>query len=348
MDRKFYAILKPLLVLGTFLGFPLPNEFGNRKRLSYGYLLLRRKKVCQLLKKWNQTGYFFPLLENNSVFRTALISMASLFTTAVVETVLFDLSVSNHQIEKGENVKFFAKYFDSTIYKLSSIESSQLNNSVLLGILYIMSKIATIATDYCDSLCVVLCSGISSRVESLNDHLRQRLYVVLENKKNSIMNGGTNLFGANFYDEIVKLRQLSDQTSNFISPLIFTSLMVNVFSGVINLNQFINVSSEFRQNQSVSVLVSITHYILRVVVVIYFTSAVYAKSEDLMGIIEEAPLSTQALLPQRESILNMVQRKPIGINFFNTFFITRNFFISILSFMFSIEIIILQTSSGTK
>ncbi|CAL8116684.1 unnamed protein product [Orchesella dallaii] len=112
------------------------------------------------------------------------------------------------------------------------------------------------------------------------------------------------------------------------------------------LDYGINASSKPRRTplSHTSVYISLWHYLIRLVFVIYFASGVYMDSDETLSAIEDAPDSIQAR-GDTQPILEMLKRKPIGIIFFDSFYVTKCCFISILNFVFTIEIMILQASS---
>ncbi|CAL8116687.1 unnamed protein product [Orchesella dallaii] len=328
----------------------------------YVHLFQSRKCFGAFLTEWRCLSWHIKpeKIQMSSVYTSILV----LFGSAIVETILFDAAVCQKQIGPYKNATFLEKYVDNTVYETESLQSIRESwNPIFMGAFYILSKLITLSTDYSDALCITLVFGITARLQLMNKHLKHHLYIK-ENPKQILIftdNGHnhhhkitdqknpTKIYWPHIYRDFVKLRILSDQISKFASPLILVSLKINVFAAVAFLDDTINLSARSQQTHAngthTGIYISLWHYVIRTVLVIHFASGVYRTSDETLAIIKNAPESVQSW-PDTEPILAMLRRKPIGIVFFDTYFITRSLFISILNFVFTIEVMILQASSS--
>ncbi|CAL8116672.1 unnamed protein product [Orchesella dallaii] len=182
--------------------------------------------------------------------------------------------------------------------------------------------------------------GISARLNNMNEYLRVGLHF----KENYIDSSSTEevqekesrqfnfedepneekLKWPKIYRDSTNFRLLSDQTSKFISPLLFVSLIINVSSVLSYLDYGINLSTRSQGNPFIhsSVYISLWHYLIRTILVIHYASGVYNNSVETLTIIENAPDSVQTGA-DTQPILDMLRRKPIGIIF--CFFVTNCF-----------------------
>ncbi|CAL8116681.1 unnamed protein product [Orchesella dallaii] len=365
MDNKYYRLLRPLLRFGQVLGFPHPGTHENVKYSRYGVMAYSIfMTLVSLIKFFLTVGNVAKSLKEITLFGSGVHSPPSL-------PEIFRDSPKNlerHKLVykkwsgKYQNASFLEKYLDTSNFERNTVESFNNLNTMLLGTYYFLSKLLTFATDYSDALCITLAFGISARLNIMNEYLRVGLHLkenyIDSSSKEEVKERTSSqsnsrheeaLHWPSIYRDFANLRQLSDLTSKFISPLLFVSLIYNVSAVVSILDYGINLSSRSQGNPfSYSSYISLWHYLIRTVLVIHFASGVYKHSDETLSIIENAPDSVQTWA-DTQPILGMLRRKPIGIIFFDSFFVTKCCFISILNFVFTIEIMVLQSSSsGTR
>lgn len=93
------------------------------------------------------------------------------------------------------------------------------------------------------------------------------------------------------------------------------------------------------------VYASTAQFGLRVFLVTYHASQVYHSTEEIHRSLERlAPDFLYNATAYR--LERMLGRHPVGVTIFGGLVITRKFFVSILSFLFTTEIVLLQTMSA--
>ncbi|CAL8145494.1 unnamed protein product [Orchesella dallaii] len=146
-------------------------------------------------------------------------------------------------------------------------------------------------------------------------------------------------------EEFLTLTNLTKDVELFISPLILACYGYNVYSITVELFFWIAPFSNFSFEQSFYVNFAFFQFFFRVLTVTYFVSEVHHVSQYILRTIQSCSNSVYTLPIKR--IEQTLSIDPIGIKLFGTFLITRRFFISIISFIFTTEIVLLQTTGAT-
>ncbi|CAL8145512.1 unnamed protein product [Orchesella dallaii] len=147
-------------------------------------------------------------------------------------------------------------------------------------------------------------------------------------------------------DEFLMLIKLNREIQLYISPIILGCYGSNVFSIIINLYIWISPisTSDFKLAQSYYAFAFFA-FMFRVVVVTYYAAEVHQVSNLLLQTIHKCPNILYNITLERME--KSLESNPIGIHIFGSFKITRRFFVSIISLLFTTEIVLFQTASIT-
>lgn len=111
----------------------------------------------------------------------------------------------------------------------------------LLVALYTLSKVTTLAADFGDALCLLMCFGLVTRSRSLNQYLKYHSGLGAECDQKTTKMWPTKddkqrqICWSMIYNDLIKLRSIADQTSKFLSPIFFASIMVNGAAIIFNV-----------------------------------------------------------------------------------------------------------------
>ncbi len=194
---------------------------------------------CWLVHNYLKLCFLTGILTNKKlvIFKTIRLSKA---IKLCIDIIVFS--------EYLENDTFFERYFHVTIHSLDTFSHNYpvLNNSYFIFFCYVISKIATFATDYGDVLCIVLSYKITSKIQSLTDRLENSLqHEILCYSCNSKQfaeittikpSCNSNFSWQLVYQEIIEIRKLTDETSKFLSPVLLISLTLDIFTILYNVS----------------------------------------------------------------------------------------------------------------
>lgn len=179
-----------------------------------------------------------------------------IFTTVmmlltVVETFTYDVRL-NHS---GYQVFFMghqrdspvsSSYISSLLHKMYLVDFKQIAyyipyNPLVMAVLYIIIKIATLAICYGNVVAVLICGGLDEAFKSLKKSIEVsllKLYTPLQAHAVEISSTPLCLDSEKweyFHYEYLRLKTLTSRCSQFLSPLIATSLIVNIVTVIISV-----------------------------------------------------------------------------------------------------------------
>ncbi|CAL8135712.1 unnamed protein product [Orchesella dallaii] len=141
------------------------------------------------------------------------------------------------------------------------------------------------------------------------------------------------------------LLDLSKSITNFVTPPVLICFISNIYLMILQSLQFLSgISSE--KSAYAYIYISYFQFTMRTILVTYFASNVYHSTEQIVETLDSCPNSRfSETTTQLERLL---ARHPVGISIFGAFKIRRKFFISIISFLFTTEIVILQAMNASN
>lgn len=180
-----------------------------------------------------------------------------LFTTVMmllttVETFTYDLRLnhSGYQVFFMGHQRDFpvsSSYISSLLHKMYLVDFKQISyyipyNPLLMAVLYIIIKIATLAICYGNVVAVLICGGLDEAFKSLKNSIEASLFKIyppleahaVEISSTPVCRDSENW--EHFHYEYLRLKTLTFQCSQFLSPLIATSLIVNIMTVIISVS----------------------------------------------------------------------------------------------------------------
>ncbi|CAL8097783.1 unnamed protein product [Orchesella dallaii] len=183
-------------------------------------------------------------------------------------------------------------------------------NPVLTVVLIILVKCGTWGWVYADVIAMVLARSVTERFRLLNEHIMEKISSAITSNES-----------VNRWDDV---------RDEYLVLLFF----------------WISPSSSISLEQSFYVDFAFFQFLFRVMSVTYFAADVHHVSYSILDTIQHCPNSLYSLSLERME--KTLIRSPVGISLFSTITITRAFFISIVSFLFTTQIVLLQTAGASS
>ncbi|CAL8072260.1 unnamed protein product [Orchesella dallaii] len=311
----------------------------------YAYLLFGTKRfrnVVQNFLEANQRTQFatqFPPRFPRFCWAACVIVLLM----GVTENVMFDVQ-NLKKADKRKANSTLELYYVHNFYHWSDLIPY---HPILTLIYVIIVKFGTWGWVYGDVIAIVLTRAITEKFRTMNEEISELMSPTALAIKTKIAEGRIlTLTWDAVRDEFVMLTDLVSQIQNFISPLILACYGVNMYIIMINLFYWIAPYSAFSLEQSFYVYFAFFQFFFRVTTVTYYAAEVHHVSHSIIRTIQRCPNSLYSLSLER--LERTLICNPTGICLFGTFMITRRFFISIISFLFTTEIVLLQTTNAGR
>lgn len=235
-------------------------------------------------------------------------------------------------------------------------------NPVATVILMILIKIGTWGWIHIDTICIILCRALWEKLKGIEEMVESTLspdsanVVELErvlctelfetNQKSRQPVSSAQRIWDSYQEEYEKVSQLVEQVESYICPLILACFAGNIYIVVILLFNWIGPlsGSQSSKEQFIRVWFSFFQYSFRVAAITHFAGEVHQQSARILRQIQKCPQSVYSVSVER--LERMLVGNPTGISLMGSFYITRKYFISIISFIFTTEIVLLQTYSS--
>ncbi|CAL8091322.1 unnamed protein product [Orchesella dallaii] len=196
---------------------------------------------------------------------------------------------------------------------------------------------STYTWNFSDIFAIIWCRALTDRFKAFNEHITAKFTTsfIFKGSKNNIY------ASEGIRTDFQRLLKLNDDTAGFISPLLISCYCYNIFLMILNIFRWLDPRGTGDTERSTYIYFSFLQFSMRVILITYHASNVHHSTIPIEKSLERIPdeLVTKTL----ERLEAQLCKRPVGIFLFGTFCITRYFFISIVSFLFTTEIVLLQT-----
>ncbi|CAL8081730.1 unnamed protein product [Orchesella dallaii] len=146
----------------------------------------------------------------------------------------------------------------------------------------------------------------------------------------------------NLREKLVLLCDMIQKAADYIAPLFLICHVRDLYDIVVNV--LLVLSGRMGTEATAHTYASVVLLTFRLSLVIFYASNIDHTVKEIPKVFRDCPKDLYDMSTKR--LQQFLESKPVGVFLFGTFRITRKFFISIISFIFTTEIILLQSSSA--
>ncbi|CAL8128303.1 unnamed protein product [Orchesella dallaii] len=312
--------------------------------LTYVYFMATSIRLIAVLKEWNQVVIYLINICNPKhqalarMLMRELITPIILFTVGIIESVFYDVNFFDRGHFSGKPL--LEKYF----YKSSQFLSNYIPYHPIFAVLFItLEKSGILAWSYGDIFLIFLCRLCTKQLHELDQYLREKV-------EGAVVCSDDGKFD---WERIrvlfIRASNSLQKVANYVAPLAFLCYSYNTFELIVDV--FYVLSGNIPLDSLAGTYLSILQLTLRISLVTYHVADMHHSFRSVADVLTECPSSFYDLSAQR--LEKFLDTKQFGVHLCGTILITRKFFISIISFIFTTEIILLQslavkTSNGNS
>ncbi|CAL8145522.1 unnamed protein product [Orchesella dallaii] len=241
----------------------------------YTYFLFETNRFRNLVQTFKSTG---PHLHKSFTKFCIVISCLTLgFGT--LENSLFDLQIILNTPEGNSTLEYyFHQWF---VHWPASIPY----NLFLACVLIAIEKCGLWAWIYGDVFCIILAKAIAEKYRMLNNSIKE---IKLKSNENLKQLSNIHSISEQLHSEFVALSDLTEETQQFIAPIILGSYVTTVYIVIINIFNWITPCSGFSTALGF-LMYEFCHFFVRISTLTYFLSEVHHVGTSIVETIQECP-----------------------------------------------------------
>ncbi|CAL8072464.1 unnamed protein product [Orchesella dallaii] len=209
-------------------------------------------------------------------------------------------------------------------------------NPVLTFFFVLIIKCGTWGWVSGDIIPIVMSKALTYKLEMMNAEIKGKISPGLMPAKMNATE--TRMFATTLQGirtDFMNLLNLSVEVQKFIVPLILSCYAASLFLWIDPYRPAVTAE------QSHYAYFAFLNFLYRITSVTYFAAEVHYTSSSILTTIQLCPNAFYTLSLER--LEQLLSSNPIGIRLFGSFMISRKSFITIISFVFTTEIVLLQT-----
>ncbi|ODM89736.1 Gustatory receptor for sugar taste 64a [Orchesella cincta] len=345
-------IILGILIFNAVLGVVDSIKATKRNALEIAHyitFLRHGEEFLNIFYRWRSTHIVYSK-KDQTLRRDMLIISVAIMASAVLENGVLHLEY----IKELDFVN--GRYNSNTTDNLTTLESfywrSHYHWGKLLGYNWFLAVLAFVqhkwilySWNYMDILIAVFARAIYFQFKSLYKVAKEKVLITHNSRLDNTHDDS--LLGREAWTQIVqdhkKLCQLLELLENFFSPLVFGSYAINMY--YICMQLLDGLTSEISSKSIVHSIYapwSFLHLIMRTFTVSICCARINVYAHQIRCIFQECPV--EYYKPEVSRLDKRVTSGPdIGFSGLGCFVVTKPFMLSILSVIFTFEIVLLQS-----
>ncbi|XP_035707271.1 gustatory receptor for sugar taste 64e-like [Folsomia candida] len=327
--------------------------------LVYAFFLLRANDLLKLFVKWRVVSDDLRFQDNDAkLFEHIVILTGSIFGFGIFENILYAMNnfplsgrganaiVPADQTAFEENLSSLETYF----WRSHPFWAKLLSYDTFFAlILMFVNTLAAYSWTFGD-LFIVLCSrALYYKFKILVDQTNLKLLGRVEDDGQdgvcfrSTRRNKSVLQWSQVRKDHLTLCKLLDEFESFLSPLIFLSYSTNIFFICLEIHQGLTPQNNSSLFSSAYSFISFVYLLLRVLVVSIMAAKVNEYVHQITICTQKC--ATNEYCSELERLEMMLAASPIGLQGLGCFVVTRAFLLMVVSVVFTVEIVLLQSSA---
>ncbi|CAG7716022.1 unnamed protein product [Allacma fusca] len=311
---------------------------------NYQFFLRNTRRIIELFKTWQEVDLNFVGIDKN-LFRDSVLISGCIYTFCIFEHAFSHLKffplveVAERRLLSEPKVQGILKnatawetyYWRSHPFLPTIVPFS---NFVAITF-FLLSKFAIFAWDFGDILISVLSRALYYKFKLLIEQAETRL----------IRNRSTSLDSEKWIqltDDHAKLYLLITEFEGLLSPLVFASFGVNIYYLCLQLNLGLTPSANNSLIASIYATWSFMQLLVRLLAAAIPAAQIHTYAHKMLQVLKQCPTPCYTTEVDRTERFLAVTK--IGLSGLGCFTITRPFILSIVSVVFTFEIVLLQST----
>ncbi|CAL8145519.1 unnamed protein product [Orchesella dallaii] len=282
----------------------------------YAYLLRASRRLRKLIQKFMATNPPLPSRYRRFCLTTSVASIS----LGILEMELFDLQIFRSAPEGYFNFEYFYNIYFSHWIVFTPYYS------ILAWFHYFIEKLGILGWFYGDVIVITLAKALSERYNLLSNSIPN-----IRSEAKEMSKAG--MRADKFREEFMILLDITEEIQEFTVPLILGCYVNNIYLIVVTLFNWITPCSDFT-TEIWFWAYEFFHFLFRFISVTYFVAEVHHAARSLLETLHQCPMSVYSVALERME--QLLSNNPPGICLFGVCTITRNLFLSIVGFLFTV------------
>ncbi|CAL8122975.1 unnamed protein product [Orchesella dallaii] len=312
--------------------------------LIYLFFLLKAKTMLKLFTTWRKVSNELNLrVVDETLARSVKVLATVIYVSASLDFVASSLTqfpiIERTSTQNGKEHGFtpLETYYNrSHPFWAFYIPF----HPIVAVILLICSLVSVLAWNYADVITIVFSRALYFKFKTLVEETEKRLIPSEEKHQFQKLHGIT---WTEVRRDHLTLCKLLDDVEAFLSPLIFLSYSINIFFICLQLHQGLTPVPDRTILDSVDSAWTFLHLIFRLTMMSLTASKINEYAHQIASSIQKC--SSSEYCKEVERLERMLGTGPLGLSGLGCFVITRAFMLVVISVIFTMEIVLLQTSA---